>query len=159
MRQRNAGRLDGLTLEPRVLADDALLQILASPITFENRRHLFAYASRIIVRAMIDYQRARGAQRRGSDLIRVTLSGLAETTPIALERLPPVLDELARLDPRQAEGVQLRVFWGGTTEQIAQVLGVSTSTVERDWRFARRWLAVRLRPGTTSAATGTGAAE
>jgi len=50
------------------------------------------------------------------------------------------------LDPRQAEVVRLRVFWGATMEHIGEVLGVSTSTVERDWRFARRWLAIRLEP-------------
>lgn len=144
MRRRNRGVLDGLTLEPGVLADDALLRILESPIDFENRRHLFAYATRIIVRSMIDYQRARGAHKRGGDQVRVTL-GAAEGAAVEIERLPPILEELEALDSRQADVVRLRVFWGATMEQIAEVLEVSKSSVERDWRFARRWLASRLR--------------
>ena len=65
MVRQNRGHLGGLTLEPRVLAHDALLKILDSEVEFENRRHLFSYASTIIVRAMIDYQRRRRAARPG----------------------------------------------------------------------------------------------
>ncbi len=149
MARRNNGRLDGLTLEPRVLAHDALLKLLELPIPFENRRHLFAYATQIIVRATIDYQRRRQAQRRGGDYVRVTFAQAGEESVVDVEQMPPILDELEQLDPRQAEVVRLRVFWGATMDQIADVLGVSTSSVERDWRFARRWLATRLRPGAS----------
>ncbi|MEM6795735.1 MAG: ECF-type sigma factor [Acidobacteriota bacterium] len=146
MAKKNRGQLDGLTLEPSVLADDALLRILELPMKFENRRHLFSYATRIIVHAMIDYQRQRAVQKRGGGLSRVTLTGLGDAEAIDVARVPPVLEELEELDPRQAEVVRLRVFWGATMDHIAQLLGVSTSSVERDWRFAKRWLAVRLRP-------------
>ena len=148
----NSGHLDGLTLEPRILAHDALLKILKLPIAFENRRHLFTYATRIIVRAMIDYQRARRVERRGGHLVRVTLSGLGGRAAVEIERLPPVLEQLEALDARKAQVVQLRVFWGATVEQCASVLEVSPSSVERDWRFARRWLAARLRTGESGAA-------
>lgn len=148
MARHNRGNLDGLTLEPRILAHDALLKILDSDVEFENRRHLFAYATRIIVRAMIDYQRRRRTQRRGGDRMRVTLSGLGDAPALDIERFPPILEELEALDPRQAEVVRLRVFWGATMEHIAEILDVSTRTAERDWRFARRWLAHRLRPGS-----------
>ncbi|MEM9553894.1 MAG: ECF-type sigma factor [Acidobacteriota bacterium] len=146
MARSNRGSLDGLTLEPRVLAHDALLKLLEATHAFENRRHLFAYAGRIIDRAMLDYLRRRRAQRRGGDLVRVTLSGLGSRETIDVERMPPALAELAELAPRPAEVVRLRVYWGATTDQIAEILGVSASSVERDWRFARRWLASRLRP-------------
>jgi RNA polymerase sigma factor (TIGR02999 family) len=151
MARRNQGRLDGLTLEPRVLADDALLKILESPVEFENRRHLFSYATQIIVRSMIDYQRVRRSQKRGGDQVRVTLAGLEALEAIDIQRLPPILEELEALDPRQADVVKLRVFWGATMDQIGHVLGVSTSTADRDWRFSRRWLAARLRPTQPSA--------
>lgn len=144
--QRNRGRLDGLTLEPRIFAHDALLKILEQPLDFENRRHFFAYATSIIVRAMIDYHRVRRAHKRGGDLLRVTFTGLAQDEAIDIEQVPPILDEFEALDPRKADVVRLRVFWGATTQEIADVLGVSSSSVERDWRFARRWLAARLRP-------------
>ena len=146
MARHNRGHLDGLTLEPRVLAHDALLKILDSPVEFENRRHLFGYATTVIIRAMIDYQRRRGAQRRGGDQIRVTLSALGDDEAVQIEQFPEILDELEDLDSRQAEVVRLRVFWGATMDQIAEILEVSTSSVERDWRFARRWLATRLEP-------------
>jgi RNA polymerase sigma factor (TIGR02999 family) len=146
MRRQNRGVLDGLTLEPRVLADDALLRVLEAPVDFENRRHFFAYATQIIVRSMIDYQRSRRAQRRGGGQLRITLDDQLGGA-VEIERLPPILEELEELDPRQAEVVRLRVFWGASMEQIAEYLGVSKSSVERDWRFARRWLAVELRDG------------
>jgi RNA polymerase sigma factor (TIGR02999 family) len=147
MARHNRGHLDGLTLEPRVLAHDALLKILQGPVEFENRRHLFAYATKVIIRAMIDYQRRRRAQRRGGDFLRVTMSGLDSAEAVEIEQFPEILDELEQLEPRHAEVVRLRVFWGATIAQTAQVLGVSTPTVERDWRFARRWLANRLASG------------
>jgi RNA polymerase sigma factor (TIGR02999 family) len=150
MARHNSGHLDGLTLEPRILAHDALLKILSLPVPFENRRHLFAYATRIIVRAMIDYQRSRRVQRRGGHLVRVTLAGVGEDSGVAIDRIPEVLDELEALDARKAEVVKLRVFWGATVQQIAEVLEVSPSSVERDWRFARRWLAARLSGGVPS---------
>ena len=84
-------------------------------------------------------------------MVRVTLSGLGDAEAIDIERLPPVLDELEALDPRQAEVVRLRVFWGATMDHIAELLDVSTSSVERDWRFAKRWLARRLRPPSSDA--------
>lgn len=142
--QRNRGNHDGLTLEPAVFAHDTLLRLLEGPIAFDNRRHFFAYATTAIVRSIIDYQRQRATQRRGGELIRVTLSGLAEGPDLDLEAVPPVLEELERLDQRKADVVRLRVFWGASMEEIADSLGVSPSSVERDWRFARRWLAVRL---------------
>ena len=78
--------------------------------------------------------------------MRVTLSGLGDAQSFDIKRFPPILEELEALDPRQAEVVRLRVFWGATMEHIAEILDVSTRTAERDWRFARRWLAHRLRP-------------
>lgn len=143
--RHNDGRIDGLTLEPGVFASDALLKLLDSPLGFQNRRHFFSYATTAIIRAIIDYQRQRAAQRRGGELLRVTLTGLADGA-VELERVPPVLEELEALDPRKADVVRLRVFWGASMEEIADTLGVSVSSVERDWRFARRWLAVRLGP-------------
>ena len=66
--------------------------------------------------------------------------------PINVDALPPILEELRGLDERKAEIVQLRVFWGMTVPEVAELLEISQSTVDRDWRFAHRWLANRLRP-------------
>ncbi|MEE4639247.1 MAG: ECF-type sigma factor [Wenzhouxiangella sp.] len=140
----NRGGLDGLTLEPRMLAHDALLKILDRPLEFENRRHFFGYATRVMARALIDYQRRRNAQKRGGPQLKVTLAEIAEEGVFDADDVPAALEELEALDPRKAELVGLRVFWGASMSEIADLLEISESTAERDWRFARRWLATRL---------------
>ena len=141
----NRGGLDGLTMEPQMVAHDAILKLFENPVEFENRRHFFAYATQMMSRAIIDYQRKRSAQKRGGDAQRVTLSGLSdEGSALDLFDLPSALSELESLDARKAELVGLRVFWGATMEEAAEILDISVSTAERDWRFARRWLAGRL---------------
>ncbi|HMA98050.1 MAG TPA: ECF-type sigma factor [Wenzhouxiangella sp.] len=143
----NRGGLDGLTLEPRMLAHDALLKILDRPVEFENRRHFFGYATRVMARALIDYQRRRNAQKRGGPHMNVTLAEIAEDEVFDGDDVPAALEELEALDPRKAELVGLRVFWGASMAEIADLLEISASTAERDWRFARRWLAARLNEG------------
>ena len=142
----NGGHINGLTMEPRMLAHDALLKIMQRPLEFENRRHFFSYASRMMARAMIDYQRRRHAHKRGGDQIQVTLSQIAVDDDIEFFEMPAALEELEQLDARKAELVGLRVFWGASMPEIAEILGISLATAERDWQFARRWLAVRLKP-------------
>lgn len=139
------GGWHGLTLEPTVFAHDALLKIVDQRHAFANRGHFFAYATQIMARAMIDYHRARRAQKRGGDIQRVSLSEAMPLDEIDLDNMPPALDELQALDRRKADVVRLRVFWGATIEEIAEILCLSTASVERDWRFAKRWLAARLR--------------
>lgn len=140
----NRGGLDGLTLEPRMMAHDALLKLFEQPVEFENRRHFFAYATQVMSRAIIDYQRRRSAQKRGGDQQRVGLSWVGDGTELDLLEIPQALADLEAVDPRKAELVGLRVFWGASMEEVADLLGISLSTAERDWRFARRWLAQRL---------------
>ena len=140
----NRGGLDGLTIEPRMVAHDALLKIIDKPVEFENRRHFFAYATSMMSRAIIDYQRRRLAQKRGGDQKRLGLSMLTAGVEMDLFEIPEVLEELRELDSRKAELVGLRVFFGADMAEVADMLGISLSTAERDWRFARRWLAQRL---------------
>ena len=140
----NRGGLDGLTMEPRMLAHDALIKILDRPLEFENRRHFFAYATQVMARAIIDYQRRRNAQKRGGPQCKVTLDELPGDEAFDLSDVPLALQELEALDPRKAELVGLRVFWGASMSEIADLLEISESTAERDWRFARRWLVARL---------------
>lgn len=152
--QRHRDGLHGLTLEPGIFAHDALLKILAQRHEFENRRHFFAYATNIIVRAMIDYHRSRNANKRGGDHVRVSLADWDATASIDIEQIPPILAEFELLDPRKADGVRLRVFWGAESSEIADLLGISTRSVERDWRFSKRWLAMRLRPNMAAPVDG-----
>lgn len=140
----NRGGLDGLTVEPRMVAHDAILKIFAQPVEFENRRHFFSYATSVMSRAIIDYQRRRSAQKRGGDVQRLSLSLVSAGVDMDLFEIPEALEELRQLDPRKAELVGLRVFFGANMNEIAEMLEISLSTAEREWRFARRWLAQRL---------------
>jgi RNA polymerase sigma-70 factor (ECF subfamily) len=149
LRHRFGPELAGVTLEPAALVNETFLKLLATPMQFENRRHFFAFATRVMLRALTDYQRARGAAKRGGDATRVSLSGLgggASPLDTTAEMVSDGLAELEELDPRKAEVVALKVFWGFEMAEIADVLDVSLRTVERDWRFARNWLRARLQP-------------
>ncbi len=145
----NHGGLDGLTLEPRMFAHDALIKLIDQRQPFANRRHFFAYATQMMIRAMVDYRRSRSAQKRGGEFVRVSLSEISDHG-VEIEAFPPILAELDALDERKADIVRLRVFWGAGNEEIAELLGHSLSTIERDWRFAKRWLATRLRDAETT---------
>jgi RNA polymerase sigma factor (TIGR02999 family) len=140
------GRRD-VTLEPAALVNETFLKLLRQPAVFENRRHFFAFVSKVMLRVLIDYQRSRRARKRHGDGARVTLSladlsGAGEAA-VSLDVLAfdQALGRLEALDERKAEVVRLRVLWGLSMHEVAAVLEVSEPTVRRDWRFARTWLA------------------
>jgi len=146
MRRQYGGRLEGLTLEPAALVNETFLRLLEKPVGFANRRHFLAFASRVMLGALADYERRRRAGKRGGDRLRVTLTGLAEAAPpdVRLTDFEAALGELEALDARKAEIVKLRVLWGASNADAARLLEVSVPTVERDWRFSRLWLGERL---------------
>lgn len=146
MRARYGGELAGLTLEPAALVNETLLRLIDTPRSFDNRRHFYAFATKVMLNVLRDYQRRRGAEKRGGGQVRLTLGALdverrLESPPSDVETH---LEELERLDERKAEVVRLRVFWGMENEEVARTVGVSRATVERDWAFARAWLIARL---------------
>lgn len=143
------GGLDGLTLEPTAIVNETLLKLLPEPPEFVNRRHFFAFASTVMRRVLIDYQRSRSRAKRGGGALKVTLTDLgadaaAEPDTDAAD-MAELLENLEALDARKCEVVQLKIFWGFEMPEIADTLEVSLSTVERDWRFSRAWLARELR--------------
>lgn len=145
MRHR-LGRGD-LTLEPAALVNETFLRVLRNPVDFQNRRHFFAFVSTVMLRVLIDYQRARSARPANTPALRVTLSALAAANtpvPIDLIAFEQALTRLGEVEPRKADVVRLRVLWGLSMEEIAATLEVSEPTVRRDWRFARTWLAEEL---------------
>jgi RNA polymerase sigma factor (TIGR02999 family) len=134
----------GATLQPTALVHEAYLRLVGSDrASWENRAHFFGAAARAIRRILVDRARARRAARRGGDrpLRLDTDTPLAEPGP-SLEVL--VLDEalakLASIDAQKARVVELRFFGGLSVDETAATLGVSASTVDRDWAFARAWL-------------------
>lgn len=145
MRRGFGGALPGLTLEPAALVNDTLMKVLDQPMDFENRRHFYSYASKVMLRTMIDYQRRRSAAKRGGDQLRVTLTGLpVHQAPAEPTALAEALNKLEKLDERKAEVVRLKTFWGLTNPEVAETMGVSTATVDRDWTYAKNWLCLEL---------------
>jgi RNA polymerase sigma factor (TIGR02999 family) len=139
----------GVTIQPTMLASDTLMKLIRQRERFDNGGHLFAIASRVMMRLLIDYHRTRKAAKRGSgNVVRVSLDPEQPASKtddgLDVEALNDALDKLAALDPRKADVVRYRVLWGLTTAEIAKTLKVATVTVERDWAFAKAWLAKEL---------------
>jgi len=110
---------------------------------WRDRVHFLAVAARAMRRVLIDMARGRRATKRGGGVLHVPLDtseALAVGPGVDVLALDRALDDLARIDPRKATGVELRFFGGLSNEEIANALDVSTDTVLRDWRMARAWL-------------------
>jgi RNA polymerase sigma factor (TIGR02999 family) len=152
LRQRAAGHLrrdrQAHTLQPTALVHEAYLRLVGQrPVSWQNRSHFFALASRMMRRILVDYARGHGASKRPNPKLRMTLeSGLATVAPrdCDLLTLDEALSELAQLDARQAGIVELCYFGGLTEEEIAGTLSISRSTVARELRSAKAWLYRRM---------------
>ncbi len=142
------------TLQPTALINEAYLKLFAGqPVEWRDREHFFAAAAQSMRRILVDHARGRQRDKRGGAREKVTLE---ERLVPACERevdllgLDEALAKLSRFNPGHAHLVELRFFAGLTTKQAAETLGVSTSTVERDWRSARAWLLRELTKGATA---------
>ena len=144
-RQLRAERA-GHTLQPTALVNEALLRLLSEERSvWRNREHVLSLAAQAMRRVLVDHARRRLAEKRPDPAARVDLeAALAIGVPAAHEvlSLDQLLPQLAQIDPRQAQIVELRFFAGLENEDVARTLGVSLSTVKREWRVARAWLQV-----------------
>lgn len=138
------------TLQPTALVHEAFVRLMAQRrVTWTNRAHFFALAAQIMRRILVDHARERQAAKRPGG-IRVTLDeGLKVAPPPDCELLllSDALEELAQLDPRQADIVELRYFAGLSENEIAAVKSLSRATVTREWQSARAWLYRRITKG------------
>jgi len=147
-----AGERDGHLLQPSALVNEAFVRLLGgAPLEWASRAHFFAVSARLMRQILIDFARAQETGKRGHRSPHVDLSDVRElarvsASPIDFIDLDAALNDLARLDPRQAQMVELRYFGGLENAEIAAVLGISEPTVVRDWRIARAWLHDRLQP-------------
>jgi RNA polymerase sigma factor (TIGR02999 family) len=137
----------GHTLQASGLVNEAYVRLAGSPeLDWHSRAHFFAIAARIMRQVLIDHARRRRAAKR--EAWRVTLGDAdAAVAPLDLLDLETALNELARLDPRQAQVVELRYFGGLDIEETGALLGLSARTVKREWATARAWLQQRLLRG------------
>jgi RNA polymerase sigma factor (TIGR02999 family) len=148
---REFGRgLPGVTMEPSALVNESFLRIIKQRNKYDNRGQFFAIATKVMLRVLVDYQRRRGAAKRGGDRHRITLTLERHAEPggdpgpgalIGVDTLVEAIEGLEALDQRKSDVVKMRVVWGLTMPQIAESLDVSLATVERDWAFAKAWLA------------------
>lgn len=131
------------TLQSTALVHEAYLRLIKQgPADIENRAHFMGVASRLMRQILVDHARRHRAAKRGGGL------KLELTEAMALQKAPNVdlialdnaLNELARLDPQQSRIVEMRFFAGLSIEDTAEVIGVSRTTVKREWATARAWL-------------------
>ena len=137
------------TLQPTALVHETYLRLIEQRAAdWKNRAQFFAVAATAMRRILVDHARRHGARKRGGSWDRISFDETRRAWPgppdVEILALEEALEELAALDPAKVRLVELRFFAGLSLEETAAVLGVSESTVTRDWRLARAWLFRRL---------------
>jgi len=140
------------SLSPTAVVHEAVIRLMGDAVFDEapDRGYLFASAARAMREVLIDHARRRAGGRRGKGWHRVPLDLVAdyfEEQGLDVVAVHEALDRLSALNERQAQVMTLRYFGGLTVPEVAEVLGVSVVTVERDWRLARAWIRGQLREG------------
>ncbi len=141
----------GATLTPTTLVNEAWLKLSKSPqVAATSRLHFKRIAARAMRQVLVEAARRRNSQKRSGDLAVITFDEFPRK-PVEFGRellfLDAALNDLARIEPRQALMVEGRFFGGLDVAETAQLLGISEATVLRDWRAAKAWLALELRRG------------
>ena len=137
----------GHTLQTTGLVNEAFIRLVDQKVEWQNRRQFFGLASEIMRRVLINYERDRNRLKRGGDQIRVSITEAdlpSDNNLVDLLVLDEALVELEKIDERKCKVVVLRYFGGFSVEETAEIVGVSISTVNNDWEFAKAWLATRL---------------
>jgi RNA polymerase sigma factor (TIGR02999 family) len=132
------------TLQSTALVHEAYLRLAQQDLPqWQNRAHFFAVAAQLMRQILVDYARSHRASKRGGHVYKLALDE-AEEQPQALEvdivALDDALKSLAEMDSQQSRVVELKFFGGLSIDDTAEVLGISASTVKRDWITARAWL-------------------
>lgn len=142
------GEKGAQSLQATVLVNDAFLRLVdGATLDWQSRGHFFAMASTVMRRVLVEHARARTRLKRGGVVRKVSLE---EALTVSAEsdgdvlRVDAALTRLAELDPRQAEIVTMRFFGGMSVEGIAEALGLSKRSVEREWTMIKAWLRQEL---------------
>ena len=147
MRNERAGHI----LQTTALVNEALIKLIRENTNVENRNQFYGRIAKRMRQVLIDYAKKQKAEKRGN---RAEHVGITEAERLSeressqkskeLEMLEDALTELAKIDQRKVTIIESRFFIGLSNEEIAENLGISTSTVAKDWSFARAWLAQRM---------------
>ena len=139
----------GHSLQATALVNEAYLRLIdIKHVQWQNRAHFFAMSARVMRRILVDSARARGNEKRGGGVVKVSFDEallVTEEPGQDLEALDEALQELEKIHPRKSQVVELRYFGGLSLEETAEALHVSVDTVKRDFRFAKLWLLRELR--------------
>lgn len=145
LRQERAGH----TLQSTALVHEAYMKLVGqNNVRWQNRAHFFGIAAQMIRRILVDYARARKADKRGAGAEKLSLDeaiALPGGQDLDLVALDDALEGLAKIDPRQSRLVELRFFAGLTIEETAEVMQMSLATAKRDWVSAKAWLSREVR--------------
>jgi RNA polymerase sigma factor (TIGR02999 family) len=138
------GEREGHTLQPTALVNELYLKLADQRrVNWNDRAHFFGVAAQVMRRILVDHARRRKAERRGGDLIPVTISaalGVSVAEQVDVLALDEALHALAAIFPQQAQIVELRFYGGLTIDETAAAVGISAATISREWTMARAWL-------------------
>ena len=149
-RRAIAGEQPGHTLQATALVNEVFLKLVDAEVDWQSRAHFFALSARMMRRLLVNHANERNTDKRGGKLDRVEFAEerLGDQRPegqqVDLLTLHSALEELAALDPRKVELIELQYFAGLTFREMEEVTGLSSSTLDRELRFSRRWLQSRL---------------
>ena len=144
------GEQAGHTLQATALVHEAFAKLVDVDVDWRDRTHFYALSARLMRRILVDHAKARNAEKRGGGVRKLSLDEALVVSPESDEHvieLHEALNELGKRDPRKAEILELHYFGGLTYEEMATVLDLSSSTLDRDMRFAKAWLKTELGNG------------
>ena len=143
-RRYMAAEQSGHTLQTTALVHEVYLRLVdAKNVDWQNRAHFYAICARLMRRILVDFARSRNYQKREGNFAHIQLEEAATVSAVVGSELLAVdeaLKQLAAVDTRKSEVVEMRFFGGLTVEEIAAALQVSSETVMRDWKLAKAWL-------------------
>jgi RNA polymerase sigma factor (TIGR02999 family) len=150
----------GHTLQSTAVVHEAYLKLFDQQrVQWQNRTQFFAVAAQLIRRILVDHARGANAAKRGGVARKLSLDenlGVFESRDLDLVALDDAMAALARFDPQQSRVIELRFFAGLTIEETAETLGVSPTTVKRDWITAKAWLFNELNRATPAQPNAAG---
>ena len=142
------------TLQSTALVHEAYVRLTAQDLPqWQNRAHFFAVAAQIMRQILVDYARSHRSSKRGGHVLKLALDDAeehAQVLDLDMVALDEALRSLAGMDAQQSRVVELKFFGGLSIEDTAEVLGISVSTVKRDWITARAWLYRELNRSTAT---------
>ena len=151
MRRENQGH----TLQTSALVNEAYIRLIDQKrVHWKNRAHFFGVAAQLMRRILVDHARSRLRAKRGGGRQMVSLveQGGVSSEGVEVISVDAALKNLAEMDPRKSQIVEMKFFGGLTNEEAAEVLKVTSRTVEREWRKAKAWLNREISKGAASEA-------